>query len=79
MAKGHVERLKSGYRAKVYAGIDPITKKQVYLNGEVRETEEEAVADSAKLLKQAKAKRSPDRSATVAHSWTSGWRSPTTS
>ncbi|WP_194917521.1 tyrosine-type recombinase/integrase [Catenulispora rubra] len=67
MAKGHVERLKNGYRAKVYAGIDPISKKQIYLNGEVRETEEEAVADAGKLLKEAKSKRSPDRSATVAH------------
>jgi hypothetical protein len=67
MAKGHVERLKSGYRAKVYAGIDPISKKQIYLNGEIRETEEEAVADTAQLLKQAKSRRSPDRSATVAH------------
>lgn len=67
MAKGHVEKLKSGYRAKVYAGIDPISKKQVYLNGEIRETEEEAVEDAGRLLKEAKSKRSPDRSATVAH------------
>ena len=62
-----MERLKNGYRAKVYAGTDPISKKQIYLNGEVRETEEEAVADASRLLKEAKSKRSPDRSATVSH------------
>jgi integrase len=67
MAKGHVERLKNVYRAKVYTGIDPISKKQIYLNGEVRETEEEAVEDAGKLFKEAKSKRSPDRSATVSH------------
>lgn len=35
--------------------------------GPTRPTEEEAVADAARLLKEAKSKRSPDRSATVAH------------
>ena len=67
MAKGGIDKLKTGWRARVYAGINPITKKQDYLVGPTRPTEEEAVADAARLLKEAKSKRSPDRSATVAH------------
>jgi integrase len=67
MAKGGIDKLKTGWRARVYAGINPITKKQDYLVGPTRATEEEAVEDAARLLKEAKSKRSPDRSATVAH------------
>ena len=67
MAKGGIDKLKTGWRARVYAGINPITKKQDYLVGPTRATEEEAVEDAARLLKEAKARRSPDRSATVSH------------
>ncbi|MEY9933475.1 integrase [Catenulispora sp. GP43] len=67
MAKGGIDKLKTGWRARVYAGINPITKKQDYLVGPTRATEEEAVEDAARLLKEAKSRRSPDRSATVSH------------
>jgi hypothetical protein len=67
MAKGGIDKLKTGWRARVYAGINPITKKQDYLVGPTRATEEETVGDAARLLKEAKARRSPDRSATVSH------------
>ncbi len=66
MAKGHVERLKSGgLRAKVYAGTDPITKRQIYLTGPTRADETRAQQDVGKLLRDAEAQRNPDRSATV--------------
>lgn len=67
MAKGQIETLKNGFRAKVYVGLDPISKKEIRLNGPVRQDYEDAVADQAKLLQEAKSKRSPDRSATVSH------------
>ncbi len=38
MARGHIERLRSGgYRAVVYAGIDPVTRKQRYLKQTCRD------------------------------------------
>jgi integrase len=67
MAKGSIETLKTGFRARVYVGIDPLTKKQIYLRGKVRPTETDAAIDLSGLLADAKAKRTPDTSATVAH------------
>lgn len=67
MAKGSIERVGRGFRAKVYAGLDPITKQQIYLNGPVRPSETEAATDVAGLLRQAESGKHPDRSATVAH------------
>src|SRR5947209_6206451 len=65
MAEGSIETLKTGFRAKVYAGIDPITKKQIYLNGPIRAEIADAVQDQARLLRDAEAERHPDRAATV--------------
>jgi len=65
MARGHVERLRSGgYRAVVYAGIDPVTRKQRYLKQTCRDETAATIALGG-LLKQAEAQRVPDRAATV--------------
>jgi hypothetical protein len=51
--------------ARVYAGLDPITKKPIQLYGRTRATETEPAKDIAGLLRTAEAGRHPDRSATV--------------
>jgi integrase len=65
MARGSIEKLKTGFRARVYAGIDPITKKQTYLRGETRKFERDAQRDIERLLAQADADQVPDQSATL--------------
>lgn len=65
MAKGSIEQVGNGYRAKVYAGLNPITKRQMYLNGPVRPDETAAAIDTADLLRRAEAGRDPGRSASV--------------
>jgi integrase len=50
VASGSIETLKSGFRARVYAGKDPITHKQTYLRGEVRRSRADAEADKERLL-----------------------------
>ena len=50
MASGSIETLRSGFRARVYAGKDPITHKQTYLRGEVRRSRADAEADKERLL-----------------------------
>jgi hypothetical protein len=53
VAKGYIERLQSGsYRVAVYAGIDPITRKQLYLRFTVK-TEPQAQIELGRLLKDA--------------------------
>lgn len=66
MATGHVEPLKNGFRAKVYVGTHPITKQEIRLRGPVCAEEEDVIADLAHLLHEAKSRRFPDPSATVA-------------
>lgn len=67
MAKGHIERLRSGsYRAVVYAGKDPITGKPRYLK-ETRPDETEATKALGRLLEQAEAQLVPDQAATLSH------------
>jgi hypothetical protein len=42
VARGHVEQLPSGsFRAVVYAGVDPLTRRQIYLKATAR-TEKQA-------------------------------------
>lgn len=65
MATGGVQRRKDGFRARVYAGLDPITKKPIQLYGPTRGSETDAAKDIAGLLRTAEAGRHPDRSATV--------------
>jgi integrase len=64
---GHVEQLPSGaYRAVVYAGTDPLTRRQQYLkSGRVR-TEEQARIELGKLLGKAADGRRPESAVTVA-------------
>jgi hypothetical protein len=50
MARGSVEIRRSGFRARVYAGKDPVTHRQMYLRGENRRTRAEAEADIERLL-----------------------------
>ena len=65
-AKGYIERLPSGsYRVAVYAGIDPITRRQQYLRSTVK-TEPQAQIELGKLLKDAANGRRPESGATVA-------------
>jgi integrase len=64
MAKGSIERLRTGYRAIVYAGKDPITGKKIYLK-ETHPTEDDAEKAKQRMLAQVEAERAPDRSATL--------------
>ena len=66
MSTGHVEILKRGFRAVVYAGKDPITGRKVYL----KETHPDRPAVERardRLVAQVEAERIPDRAATVAY------------
>lgn len=62
---GHIEELPSGsYRVHVYVGVDPITRRKVYL----RETAKDLVKAQivlGKLLAQAQAGKEPESGATV--------------
>lgn len=63
---GHIERLPSGsWRAKVYAGRDPLTGREIRLRRTCK-TERAAQIELGKLLKQATAGRQPETGATVA-------------
>jgi len=67
MPRGSIETLRTGYRARVYAGKDPITGKQTYLRGETRRHRRDAEADAERLVANVEAERRPDQHATVAH------------
>jgi hypothetical protein len=63
---GHVEQLPSGsWRAKVYAGKDPLTGREIRFR-KTRKTEVEAQIELGRLLELARAGRNPDSSVTVA-------------
>jgi integrase len=63
---GHIEQLPSGsWRAKVYAGKDPITGREIRFR-KTRKTEVEAQIELGKLLALARAGQQPDSAATVA-------------
>jgi integrase len=66
VAKGCVEQLPSGsWRARVYAGIDPITKREIRLKA-TAQTEQQAHIELGRLLKEASEGRTPESDATVA-------------
>jgi integrase len=66
VAKGCVEQLPSGsWRARVYAGIDPITKREIRLKATAK-TEQQAHIELGRLLKEASEGRTPESDATVA-------------
>ncbi len=67
MPRGSIETLHTGFRARVYAGKDPITGKQTYLRGETRRHRRDAEADAERLVAAVEAERQPDQHATVAH------------
>src|SRR5208282_3177327 len=75
---GHVERLPRGsWRVKVYAGIDPLTGREIRLRRTCK-TERAAQIELGKLLEQAVAGRQPDSAVTVAqlldqYVSTAGW------
>jgi integrase len=63
---GHIEQLPSGsWRAKVYAGKDPVTGREIRFR-KTRKTEIEAQIELGKLLELARAGRQPDSAITVA-------------
>ena len=63
---GHVERLPSeSWRVKVYAGIDPLTGRELRLRRTCK-TEWAAQIELGRLLEQAVAGRQPDSAVTVA-------------
>lgn len=66
MARGSVETRRSGFRARVYAGKDPVTHQQTYLRGENRRTRAEAEADIERLLALADTGEKLDLKRTVA-------------
>jgi DNA-binding transcriptional regulator YhcF (GntR family) len=66
VAKGHVEQLPSGsWRARVYAGVDPITQREIRLKATAK-TEQQAYIELGRLLKQASEGRTPESGATMA-------------
>lgn len=67
MSRGSIETLRTGFRARVYAGKDPITGKQTYLRGETRRHRRDAETDAERLVANVEAERRPDQHATVAH------------
>ena len=67
VAKGHVERLPSGsFRVVVYAGTDPITRREIRFKSTVR-TEQQARMELGRLLKDASDGRMPESAVTVAY------------
>ena len=63
---GHIEQLPSGsWRAKVYAGKDPLTGREIRFR-KTRRTEVEAQIELGRLLELARAGRNPDSGVTVA-------------
>jgi integrase/DNA-binding transcriptional regulator YhcF (GntR family) len=65
-AKGYVQQLPSGsYRVSVYAGIDPVTRRQLYHRATAK-TETQAQIELGKLLEKVSDGRRPESSATVA-------------
>ncbi|MFZ0163293.1 MAG: hypothetical protein WAL12_06890, partial [Trebonia sp.] len=63
---GHIEQLPSGsWRAKVYAGKDPLTGRELRFR-KTRKTEVEAQIELGRLLELARAGRNPDSGVTVA-------------
>ena len=65
MGKGSIETLKTGFRARVYAGKDPITGRKVYLIGEVHKTRAAADKDRLRFVDQADAESIPETGATL--------------
>ena len=66
VAKGCVEQLPSGsWRARVYAGIDPITKREIRLKATAK-TEQQAHIELGRLLKEASEGHTPESDATLA-------------
>jgi hypothetical protein len=66
VARGHIEQLPSGsFRAVVYVGVDPLTRRPVYLKATAR-TEKQAQVQLGKLLAKASDGRRPESDATEA-------------
>ena len=65
VAQGSIEPLRTGFRARVFAGRDPITGRKKYLRGETRRDRRDAEADRDRLLAQLEADQHPDHHATV--------------
>jgi len=67
--RGYIEELKSGaLRVKVYAGVDPVSKRAIYLSETVPagpKAAKEAEAARTRLLNQVDEKRNPRTRATV--------------
>src|SRR3954467_10327799 len=67
MARGHIrERSNGTFQVLVYAGLNPVTRKQRYLTG-TRKTSKEAEKLKIRLMAQAEEERQPATSSTVAH------------
>jgi len=64
--RGHVEQLPSGsWRARVYAGVDPITQREIRLKATAK-TEQQAYIELGRLLKEAAEGHTPESDATMA-------------
>ena len=79
MARGHVrKRGESSYQAIVYAGIDPVTKRQRYLR-ETARTHKEAERALTRLLSLVDEQRTPTPTPPSATCWTAGLSWPSSS
>jgi hypothetical protein len=66
-AQGYIEQLPSGrFRAGVYLGKDPITKRSIYLRAAAPDRQQ-AQIELGKLLEQARAGKEPESGATVGY------------
>jgi hypothetical protein len=78
MATGHVEQLKRGFRAVVYAGKDPITGRKTYIK-ETHPTREAAEGAKLRLIGQSRPNGFPTRRPRALTCSTAGRRWPITS
>jgi integrase len=78
MARGHVRKRGASYQAIVYAGIDPVTKRQRYLR-QTAHTPKEAERALTRLLGQVDEQRTPTPAPPSATCWTAGSSWPSSS
>jgi integrase len=73
--RGHIRELRSGsFQAIVYAGVDPLTRKERYLR-ETAKTYAAAELALTKLQSQVDDERHPKTNITVVRRSTGGWKS----
>jgi integrase len=65
VTRGHVATPSGSWRARAYAGVDPVTQRETRLKATAK-TEQEAYIEPGRLLKLASEGRTPESGATMA-------------